>query len=185
MRLLSIPPRKFVPSTCVALTLALFAAGSLTAPVSAQIGENVRNGDFSAGTDQWFTTGNLTPTIVDGRLCVDVPGGTVEPVGRDRRAERHRPRPRRELHLLVRALVERRQQERASTRRAGGRPVRRLLHRQRTAHDHDLVVEQHVRAVDVDRSRPGRVPDRRLARPLDVLRRQRLPRRRWRERPQR
>ena len=42
-------------------------------------GENVRNGDFAAGTDQWFTTGNLTPTIVDGRLCVDVPGGTVNP----------------------------------------------------------------------------------------------------------
>ena len=37
----------------------------------------------------------------------------------------------------------------------------------------------------VDGARPGRVPDRRLARPLDVLRRQRLPRRRRRERPQR
>ena len=79
MSLLKSPLRKVVPTTCVALALALIATGSLTAPVSAQIGENVRNGDFSAGTDQWFTTGNLTPTIVDGRLCVDVPGGTVNP----------------------------------------------------------------------------------------------------------
>ncbi len=108
-----------------------------------------------------------------------------QPVGRDRRTERHRPRPRRELHVLVRALIQRRQQERASARRVGGRPVRRVLHRQRTADDRDRVVEQHVRAVDVDRPRAGRVPDRRLARPLDVLRRQRLARRRWRERPQR
>ena len=80
MSLLKIPLRKFVPATSLTLAIALIAAGGLTAPAaSAQIGENVRNGDFSAGTDQWFTTGNLTPTIVDGRLCVDVPGGTVNP----------------------------------------------------------------------------------------------------------
>ncbi len=109
-----------------------------------------------------------------------------QPMGRDRRTERHRARPRRELHVLVRALVERRQQERG--RALVGLSVdpfdayftaNELL----TTDDH--VVEQHVRAVDVDRPRAGRVPDRRLARPLDVLRRQRLTRRRWRERPQR
>ena len=79
MSLRNVPPRKFVPTTSLVLAITLIAAGSFTAPAIAQIGENVRNGDFSAGTDQWFTTGNLTPTIVDGRLCVDVPGGTVNP----------------------------------------------------------------------------------------------------------
>ena len=79
MSLRNVPLRKFVPTTSLVLAITLIAAGSFTAPASAQIGENVRNGDFSAGTDQWFTTGNLTPTIVDGRLCVDVPGGTVNP----------------------------------------------------------------------------------------------------------
>ena len=139
-------------------------------------GENVRNGDFSAGTDQWFTTGNLTPTIVDGRLCVDVPGGTVNPwdaiVGQNDIALVQGV----SYTLLLRALVECRREERASARRFGGRPVRRLLHRQRAAHDDHFFVEQHVRAGDVDRSRAGCVPDRRLARRLDVLRRQRLTR---------
>ncbi|HWM21363.1 MAG TPA: glycoside hydrolase family 9 protein [Ilumatobacteraceae bacterium] len=79
MTLRKIPLRKFVPTTSLALSIALVAAGSLTAPAIAADGENVRNGDFSNGTDQWFTTGNLAPTIVDGRLCVDVPGGTVNP----------------------------------------------------------------------------------------------------------
>ncbi|HEX4980779.1 MAG TPA: glycoside hydrolase family 9 protein, partial [Ilumatobacteraceae bacterium] len=79
MSLLKIPARKAAPATGLVLVFTLIAAGSLSAPARAQIGENVRNGDFSAGTDQWFTTGNLTPTIVDGRLCVDVPGGTVNP----------------------------------------------------------------------------------------------------------
>ena len=125
----------FVPTTSLTLAIALFAAGSLTAPAIAADGENVVNGDFSNGTDPWFTAGNLTPTIVDGRLCVDVPGGTVEPVGRDRRPERHRPRPRRHLPLLLRRLVERRRQERARARRPVGRPVHRLLHLQRAAHD--------------------------------------------------
>ena len=71
--------RDFVPTTSLTLAIALFAAGSLTAPAIAADGENVVNGDFSNGIVPWFTAGDLTPTIVDGRLCVDVPGGTVNP----------------------------------------------------------------------------------------------------------
>ncbi len=108
-----------------------------------------------------------------------------EPVGRDRRPERHRPRRRGDLSLRVRGLIERRRQERARPRRAVGRPVHRLLHRQRTAHHDDHVVEQHLRAAGDHGPGAGGVPNRRLTRSLDVLRRQRLARRGRRERPQR
>lgn len=61
----------------IALTFALIATGGLTAPAVAQEVENVRNGDFSAGANEWFTTSNLSSSVVDGRLCVEVPGGTT------------------------------------------------------------------------------------------------------------
>jgi endoglucanase len=37
------------------------------------------NGDFAAGQEPWWATGNLTPRMVDGQLCADVPGGTAVP----------------------------------------------------------------------------------------------------------
>ncbi len=63
-------------------------------------------------------------------------------------------------------------------RRAVGRPVHRLLHRQRTAHHDDHVVEQHLRAAGDHGPGAGGVPNRRLTGSLDVLRRQRLAHRR-------
>lgn len=72
-------PRNALWATSLALALILIVAGSVIAPAIADGSENVRNGDFSNGADQWFTTGNLTPTITDGRLCVNVPGGTSNP----------------------------------------------------------------------------------------------------------
>ena len=76
---MKIPLRKVGRATWLALAIVLVAAGSVIAPAIAEDGENVVNGDFSAGMTGWFTTGNLTPTIVDGHLCVNVPGGTVNP----------------------------------------------------------------------------------------------------------
>ncbi|WP_374203257.1 glycoside hydrolase family 9 protein [Streptomyces sp. ST2-7A] len=45
------------------------------------------NGDFAAGTTGWWWTANTEGVAADGRMCLDIPGGTVEPwdaiVGQD------------------------------------------------------------------------------------------------------
>jgi endoglucanase len=63
-----------------ALTISL-AAG---APGSAALAQDeppelIINGDFTDGTAPWWWTGNLTPEVIDGQLCTEVPGGTVNP----------------------------------------------------------------------------------------------------------
>ncbi|MDR7279553.1 glycoside hydrolase family 9 protein [Catenuloplanes atrovinosus] len=48
------------------------------APARAAEPEQIVNGTFDNGlTAPWWTTPNLTAAVVDGRLCVDVPGGTI------------------------------------------------------------------------------------------------------------
>ncbi len=39
----------------------------------------IANNDFEAGLDGWWSTENAPMTLVDGQLCVDVPGGTFNP----------------------------------------------------------------------------------------------------------
>ncbi len=46
------------------------------APFAAQ---QVVNGDFAAGKDPWWNTGNAPAEVVDGRLCAQVPAGTSNP----------------------------------------------------------------------------------------------------------
>ncbi|MGP4112843.1 glycoside hydrolase family 9 protein [Streptomyces sp. 4N509B] len=42
--------------------------------------ELISNGDFASGeTAPWWWTQNITPEIVDGRLCAEIPGGTANP----------------------------------------------------------------------------------------------------------
>jgi endoglucanase len=41
--------------------------------------EQLINGDFSAGKDPWWATGNVPADVVDGKLCAEVPGGTTNP----------------------------------------------------------------------------------------------------------
>ncbi|ARI55328.1 glycosyl hydrolase family 5 [Streptomyces sp. S8] len=59
-------------------------AGSLVAPADAvqpldEAPELIVNGDFSAGTAPWWSTANSPVTVLDGRLCADVPAGTANP----------------------------------------------------------------------------------------------------------
>ena len=56
-----------------ALALAIFA----TAPALAA--DQVTNGTFDENTDGWFSSENITMERVDGMVCADVPGGTVNP----------------------------------------------------------------------------------------------------------
>ncbi|MER5323863.1 glycoside hydrolase family 9 protein [Streptosporangium roseum] len=41
--------------------------------------EQIVNGTFDTGTAPWWSTGNTTLELDAGRLCADVPGGTVNP----------------------------------------------------------------------------------------------------------
>ncbi|MGH3994783.1 MAG: carbohydrate binding domain-containing protein, partial [Pseudonocardiaceae bacterium] len=41
--------------------------------------EQIVNGTFDAGTAPWWWTGNAPATVIDGRLCAEVAGGTSNP----------------------------------------------------------------------------------------------------------
>ncbi|GAA1277459.1 cellulase [Sphaerisporangium rubeum] len=75
------PSRRWAAS--LALTaVATLAASTLSAPATyaAEEGpEQIVNGSFDNGTAPWWTTGNLTATVVGGQFCTDVPGGTINP----------------------------------------------------------------------------------------------------------
>ncbi|MBO6716781.1 MAG: glycoside hydrolase family 9 protein [Rhizobiaceae bacterium] len=58
---------------CSAAIATLFLASAASAA------ELAVNGDFAGGQDPWWATGNLSPRMVDGKLCADVPGGTANP----------------------------------------------------------------------------------------------------------
>jgi endoglucanase len=58
----------------VAVILAIAPAAMAQAPA-----QQIVNGGFDAGTAPWWWTGNLAPAVVDGRLCANVPAGTVNP----------------------------------------------------------------------------------------------------------
>ncbi len=57
-------------------------AGAITLPSAgaADGPELIVNGDFADGTTApWWWTGNTEGVVVDGQLCADIPGGTVNP----------------------------------------------------------------------------------------------------------
>ncbi|WP_239091044.1 glycoside hydrolase family 9 protein [Asanoa iriomotensis] len=64
-------------ATVVVLAAALI--GAVGTPASAAPVEHIANGTFESGTSPWWATGNTTLAVRDGRLCVDVPGGTANP----------------------------------------------------------------------------------------------------------
>lgn len=41
--------------------------------------EQIVNGTFDTGTAPWWSTGNVTLALDEGRLCADIPGGTANP----------------------------------------------------------------------------------------------------------
>ncbi|WP_049574797.1 glycoside hydrolase family 9 protein [Streptomyces sp. SBT349] len=66
---------------------ALTLTPAATASPSAAQTNLIVNGDFAAGTEPWWSTPNAPFAVVDGRLCAEVEGGTVNPwdaiVGQD------------------------------------------------------------------------------------------------------
>ncbi|WP_406200855.1 glycoside hydrolase family 9 protein [Streptomyces europaeiscabiei] len=66
-------------TTLLALTALLAAALTAlpTGPAQAEEVEQVKNGAFDSTTAPWWTTGNVTAGLTDGRLCADIPGGTA------------------------------------------------------------------------------------------------------------
>ncbi len=74
----------FGVATAAALAAGMLAvpavgADSGTAPGGEEGPELIVNGDFADGTDAWWWTPNAEGAVVDGRLCVDIPGGTINP----------------------------------------------------------------------------------------------------------
>ncbi|MEV4532588.1 glycoside hydrolase family 9 protein [Asanoa sp. NPDC049518] len=67
--------------TAAATVIVLVAAGLVgsATPAAAAPVEHITNGTFDAGTAPWWSTANTTLAVRDGRLCVDVPGGTANP----------------------------------------------------------------------------------------------------------
>jgi endoglucanase len=67
-------------ASAVSLIMLLTIIGT-GAPIAAaaEPGELVVNGSFDGGTAPWWWTGNLSPAVVDGQLCAQVPAGTVNP----------------------------------------------------------------------------------------------------------
>ncbi|MGI5269442.1 glycoside hydrolase family 9 protein [Nonomuraea sp. CA-218870] len=67
-------------ATALALLTAFALAPAIPAHAAADEGpEQIVNGSFDDGTASWWGTGNITLGVDDGRLCVDVPGGTANP----------------------------------------------------------------------------------------------------------
>ncbi|MFE9655362.1 glycoside hydrolase family 9 protein [Micromonospora sp. NPDC006431] len=76
-----IPHRRRLAALAAATTLILTGAttGVAYAEVPPDAPEQLRNGDFSAGTSPWFSYGTGDLAVVDGRLCTTVPGGLANP----------------------------------------------------------------------------------------------------------
>ncbi|WP_229924317.1 glycoside hydrolase family 9 protein [Streptomyces sulfonofaciens] len=66
---------------CAGLTAGALAGSASAVPATPAAGtEEIVNGDFSGGaTAPWWWTANNPASVVDGRLCADVPGGTTNP----------------------------------------------------------------------------------------------------------
>ncbi|MEU2615909.1 glycoside hydrolase family 9 protein [Micromonospora sp. NPDC007271] len=75
------PSRRRLTALAAATTLVLTGAtaGAAHAAVPPDAPEQIRNGDFSAGTSPWFSYGTGDLGVTDGRLCTTVPGGLANP----------------------------------------------------------------------------------------------------------
>ena len=72
--------RRLLPTLlAAALPAAAVTALPLATASAADGPEQITNGTFDTTTAPWWGTGNLTLQLADGRLCVDVPGGTTNP----------------------------------------------------------------------------------------------------------
>lgn len=62
-----------------ACALLLLVGGTLTSPAHAAEYERVLNGTFDTVKSPWWSSGNTPSRVESGRLCADVPAGTVNP----------------------------------------------------------------------------------------------------------
>jgi endoglucanase len=70
--------RRRVTASLAVGAAAILALNFLTAvPASAEPVQHIPNGTFTAGTTGWWSTDNAPVSVVDGRLCAQVPGGTT------------------------------------------------------------------------------------------------------------
>ncbi|GII79337.1 endoglucanase [Sphaerisporangium rufum] len=75
------PSRRWAASLALTAAAAL-AASALSGPAARAADdapEQIRNGTFDDGSTPWWGSGNLTLDTTGGRLCTDIPAGTVNP----------------------------------------------------------------------------------------------------------
>ncbi|WP_245966299.1 glycoside hydrolase family 9 protein [Sphaerisporangium album] len=74
------PSRRWARSLAVTAAAALAASAiSLTAHAADEGPEQIVNGTFDTGSDPWWHTQGIAFDTTGGRLCADIPGGTVNP----------------------------------------------------------------------------------------------------------
>jgi endo-1,3-1,4-beta-glycanase ExoK len=69
---------KHIIATATTVSLSVAALAFAGTPAAGAQDNLIENGDFSAGLDSWETLGDIEPEVIDGQLCVDVPGGAEE-----------------------------------------------------------------------------------------------------------
>jgi endoglucanase len=72
-------PHRRATSVVAASAAALVTAAVLTPTATAQPQELITNGTFDTTTAPWWWTANAPGAVVDGQLCAEIPGGTVNP----------------------------------------------------------------------------------------------------------
>jgi endoglucanase len=73
------PSRRRVVRTIAAVAAAVVTATMLNPTAAAQPPELIDNGTFDTGTAPWWWTANAPASVVDGRMCAEIAGGTVNP----------------------------------------------------------------------------------------------------------
>ncbi|OLF12882.1 glycosyl hydrolase family 5 [Actinophytocola xinjiangensis] len=76
---MSRPFRRRAARSVAAGTAALVAATLFPSAAAAQPPELIDNGTFDSGTAPWWWTDNAPASVVDGQLCAQIAGGTVNP----------------------------------------------------------------------------------------------------------
>ena len=70
--IVTLKPTNIIKTICLSAAMMLMGSASLA--------ENlIKNNAFDANLDSWWGTGNVTPALIDGQLCVNVPARTNNP----------------------------------------------------------------------------------------------------------
>jgi endoglucanase len=70
-------PRQALASLAASAAAVLASTVLVAVPAAAEPVQHIPNGSFGSGTTGWWSTENAPMSVVDGRLCAEIPGGTA------------------------------------------------------------------------------------------------------------